>query len=282
MSGAEGQDGQDVRDWWRTAIIDMEPGRIAVRGTPIQELIGTLSFPAMIWLMVMGRIPTPGEASLLEAALVSAVDHGPQAPSIAAARMAITCGIGINNAMANGVNMLGDVHGGAGEQSVELYYDIAALEDGGLPFDDALTKGLADWRGRHGKYVSGFGHRFHKPVDPRAPRLMQLVEEAAAAGHVSGRFARIGQAVQRRLGAERGKPLAMNIDGATAVIYAELGCPPPLARGLFCLSRSVGILAHAWEQKQQGGRNKGPTPPHYRWTYTGPSVQGTQSDPDLA
>ncbi len=282
MSGTEKQDGQDVRDWWRTAIIDMEPGRIAIRGTPIQELIGTLSFPAMIWLMVMGRIPTQGEASLLEAALVSAVDHGPQAPSIAAARMAITCGIGINNAMANGVNMLGDVHGGAGEQSVELYYDIAALEDGGLPFEEALTKGLADWRARYGKYVSGFGHRFHKPVDPRAPRLMQLVEAAAAAGHVSGRFARIGQAVQRRLGEERGKPLAMNIDGATAVIYAELGCPPPLARGLFCLSRSVGILAHAWEQKQQGGRNKGPTPPHYRWTYAGPAVQGTQANPDLA
>lgn len=49
----------------------------------------------------------------------------------------------------------------------------------------------------------------------------------------------------------------MNIDGATAVIYAELGFAPPLARGLFCLSRSVGILAHAWEQSQQGGRKKG-------------------------
>ena len=70
--------------------------------------------------------------------------------------------------------------------------------------------------------------------------------------------------------AEKGKPVPMNIDGATAVIFAELGCPPPLARGLFCLSRSVGILAHAWEQMQQGGRNKGPTPPEYRWTYDPP------------
>ncbi|MEM9436657.1 MAG: citryl-CoA lyase, partial [Pseudomonadota bacterium] len=51
----------------------------------------------------------------------------------------------------------------------------------------------------------------------------------------------------------------------------ELGFAPPLARGLFCLSRSVGILAHAWEQQVQGGRNKGPTPPNYRWTYTGPT-----------
>ncbi|MGB5705949.1 MAG: citrate/2-methylcitrate synthase [Arenicellales bacterium] len=59
----------------------------------------------------------------------------------------------------------------------------------------------------------------------------------------------------------------MNIDGATAVIFCELGCPAKLARGLFCLSRSVGILAHAYEQTQQGGRNKGPTPPDYLWTY---------------
>ena len=61
----------------------------------------------------------------------------------------------------------------------------------------------------------------------------------------------------------------MNIDGATAVIFAELDIPAPLARGLFCLSRSVGILAHAWEQTCQGGRNKGPIPRQYTWTYEG-------------
>ena len=61
----------------------------------------------------------------------------------------------------------------------------------------------------------------------------------------------------------------MNIDGVTAVIYAELGCPAPLARGFFCISRSVGILAHTWEQMQDNERIKGPTPPHYKWKYKG-------------
>jgi citrate synthase len=61
----------------------------------------------------------------------------------------------------------------------------------------------------------------------------------------------------------------MNIDGATGVIYAELGFAPPLARGLFALSRSVGILAHAWEETQQGRRNKGPMPPAILPTYLG-------------
>jgi citrate synthase len=59
----------------------------------------------------------------------------------------------------------------------------------------------------------------------------------------------------------------MNIDGCTAVIYGELGFPAPLARGLFVLSRSIGILAHAWEETQQGRRNKGPIPPDILPTY---------------
>ncbi|MFN3133636.1 citryl-CoA lyase [Roseibium sp.] len=258
----------DVADWWRTSIIDMEPGRIALRGHPVEDLIGNQGFAQMIWLMVTGKEISGQRANLFEAALVAAVDHGPQAPSIAAARMATTCGIGLQSAMATGLNMLGDVHGGAGEQAVELY---RAIETAGL---DELGTTLDTWRQANGRFIPGFGHRFHKPVDPRAPRLLGLVDEAAATGEVSGAYAQIGRAIETHLASERGKPVPMNIDGATAVIYAELGCPAPLARGFFGLSRSVGILAHAWEQSEQGGRNKGPTPPHYRWTYE----EGSGSD----
>ncbi len=264
MTAQMTDDERAVRQWWRTSIIDMKPGQISFRGNAIEDLIGNVSFPQMIWLMVRGDLPSDAQARLFEAALVAGVDHGPQAPSIAAARMAATCGVGLNNAMATAVNMLGDVHGGAGEQCAELYYDIAARMDCGASLNDAVKDGLDSWRKTYGKIVSGFGHRFHKPVDPRAPRLMQLVRDAAAEGTVSGRFADIGEEVQAELGRQRGgRPIAMNIDGATAVIFCELGFPAPLSRGLFCLSRSVGILAHAWEQMNQGGRNKGPMPPNY-------------------
>ena len=265
-------DARDIRHWWRTSIIDMEPGKIAFRSYPIEALIGNVSFPQMIWLMVQGNLPSEAEARLFECALVAGVDHGPQAPSIAAARMAATCGLGLNNVLATAVNMLGNVHGGAGEQCAELYYGIAARMESGTGIDDAVRQGLDHWRAEHGKIVSGFGHRFHKPVDPRAPRLMALVREAAASGAVSGKFADIGEAVQEELGRQRGgRPIAMNIDGATAVIFCELGFPPPLARGLFCLSRAVGILAHGWEQMQQGGRNKGPMPPRFLPEYESPA-----------
>ena len=259
-----------IEEWWRTSIINMTPGKIEFRGTPIQNLIGTVSFPQMIWLMVMGTPLDDNRAQLFEAALVAAVDHGPQAPSIAAARMAASCGVGLNNVIATGVNMLGDVHGGAGEQCAELYFMIATYLDKGLSLEDATQAGLDEWRTRYGKIISGFGHRFHKPHDPRAPRLLELVRETAAQGVVSGRFADIAEAVKRALAMQRGgREIALNIDGSTAVIFCELGVPAPLSRGFFCLSRSVGVLAHGWEQIEQGERNKGPMPPTYLPKYEG-------------
>ena len=261
----------DVSDWWTTEIIDMAPGKIRFRGHPIQDLIGNLTFPQMIWLMTRGEVPSKDQANLLECALVAAVDHGPQAPSIATARMAVTCGLGLNGAMASAVNMLDDIHGGAGEQAVELYTWIEEAARRGLDLPTATENMIDRWQAERTKFVPGFGHRFHKPEDPRAPRLLSLVDEAANAGTVGGHFAQVGRAIQELLNMRKGKPVPMNIDGATAVIYAELGFAGPLARGLFCLSRSVGVIAHAWEQMNQGGRNKGPTPPAYRWTYNGPN-----------
>ena len=89
--------------------------------------------------------------------------------------MAATCGVGLNNVMATGVNMLGDVHGGAGEQCAELYFDIRDRLETGLSLESATQEGIKSWREKYGKIISGFGHRFRKPTDPRAPRLMELV-----------------------------------------------------------------------------------------------------------
>jgi citrate synthase len=256
-------------EWWATSIIEMRPGMIRYRGYAIEDLIGRISFPAMIWLMLRGELPSEGQADLLGTALMAAVDHGPQAPSIAIARMAATCGVGINNAMASAINVLGDVHGGAGEQCVEIYQAVAARMDGCLALAEAVEAELAALAERGIKFVPGFGHRFH-PIDPRAPRLLEVVEAAAAEGVVDGRFAAIGRAVEEALARRKGgRRIPMNIDGATAVIYAELGFPPPLCRGLFVLSRSVGALAHAWEQMQASERNKGPIPRRYLWRYHG-------------
>ncbi|BCY11262.1 citrate/2-methylcitrate synthase [Actinoplanes sp. L3-i22] len=394
----------EVADWWGTAVSRIEPDRIELRGIPVQDLIGTTGFGAMIWLMLRGSRPTAGQARLLEAALVAGVDHGPHAPSIAVARIAVTCGVGINNAMASAINTLGDSHGGAGQQCVELLAEIVARSAGAAngsaepgssrkpgakessaagnsptpaadittelaatetttaaesfaaetgtagspaaqtgtaeravaetsaaerafaassaaggvavddrsatttardeaakaiaydnnaaaavadhevaaqidedeaaaPIDDeaaaiAAAEVVAEWRERGIRYLPGFGHRFHTR-DPRRDPLLALVDEAVQAGDVEGNFLRAARAVEAVLNRGRARPVPMNIDGATAVIYAELGFPAPLARGLFVLSRSVGVLAHTWEEMGQGRRNKGPIPPAVQPTYLG-------------
>jgi citrate synthase len=114
----------EAKRWWQTDIIDVRPGEIDLRGYPVQELIGNVSFVDTIWLMLRGELPSRAQAALLEAALVASVDHGPQAPSIAIARMAMTCGARINGAMASAINVLDDVHGGPGQQCMELYLEI--------------------------------------------------------------------------------------------------------------------------------------------------------------
>ncbi|MGH3875515.1 MAG: citryl-CoA lyase [Actinophytocola sp.] len=261
----------EAADWWATSICRMEPGVVELRGVPVQDLIGSTGLVSTIWLMVRGDLPAPRQAALLEAAMVASVDHGPQAPSIAIARMTATCGVGLNNAMASGVNALGDSHGGAGEQCVELLSEIVSLQDTGASLDAATERAVARYR-----YVPGFGHRFH-PVDPRRDPLLDLVDRAVADGVVAGRHLQAARAVEEVLEGGRAKPVPMNIDGATAVIYAELGFPSPLARGLFVLSRSVGILAHAWEETTQGRRNKGPIPRSVLPTYLGGSTDAAGS-----
>ena len=268
MNEVKKTDRARAEEWWQTSIIEMMPGVIRLRGYEIQDLIGRISFPAMIWLMLRGELPRDEQAELLGIALGAAVDHGPQAPSIAIARMAATCGVGINGAMASAINVLGDVHGGAGEQALAFFGDIAVAMDGGTAIEDAVSAQLDRFFAETKGYVPGFGHRFH-PVDPRAPRLLEVTRDFAARGVVAGRFADIAEAVESGIARRKGKHIPLNIDGATAVIYGELGFPPPLTRGLFVLSRSVGILAHAWEQTEQGGRNKGPLPREWLWAYTG-------------
>lgn len=262
----------DASAWWQTSLIDIEPGKIAIGGYPIQEMIGRVRFPDMIWLMLRGDLPTRGQSELLEAAMVAGVDHGPHAPSIAISRMAVTCGVPVNGAMASAINVLDDIHGGAGQQCMVLYRDIdqRAGSDGDLV--DAAKAIIEERRAAGEAIIPGFGHRFH-PVDPRSGPLLDLVEKAVAAGVVTGRFAAIGRAVEAALSSLKKRHIPMNIDGATAVIFCELGFEPELGRGLFVLSRSVGILSHAWEQKQQGRRIMGPMVKEIPYKYAGPAIR---------
>jgi citrate synthase len=262
--------------WWATGVSEVVPDSIRYRGYAVQELIGGASFVETAWLLLRGELPTPEQARLLESALVAGMDHGPQAPSIAAARMAATCGVGLNSAVATGVNLLGDVHGGAGQQCMQLLEAVRTRVVNGEGLDAVLDEVLADVRARNA-FVPGFGHRFHAR-DPRRDPLLDLLAAAVADGVVAGDHLAVVLELERRLVSRTGKPVPVNVDGVTAAVYCELGFAPELGRGLFVLSRSVGVLAHAWEETQGGARIKGPLPPTYTAPYLGPPARDLQPD----
>jgi citrate synthase len=247
--------------WWETAISDVQPGRIVIRGDPIEHLIESMSYAGVVGLMVGNLRFSNAQARLLEAALIAGVDHGVRAPSIAAARMAATCGVPLNCAVATGINLLGDDHGGAGEQCMELLYEAAArVAADSASLDSVATALIAELLGSDER-VPGFGHQLHKDEDPRRRPMLRLIDSAIAAGEIKGTFARAALALEAALGRAKGRTIGLNVDGVTAIVYCELGLPPAAAKGLFCLSRGVGIVAHALEEMQSGTRIKGPCPP---------------------
>lgn len=256
-----------VERWWRTAIADVSADTIRVRGYAIEDLLGRVSLGEMILLAIRGELPTCSEARLLEAAMLGAVVHGPHAPSIAIARMAITCGMGMNHAIAQGASALGDTHGGAVEQAMELLEQLAALPDD----VGAIAAGLERWIDRRGPFVPGFGHRLHREADPRTRRLLALAEHAREEEVISGRYVALLRLLEAALARRKGKAIPMNLDAAAGAIFVELGLSPPVGRGLIVVARSIGVLAHAWEEIGQGGRLKGPVPRGTAFEYTGPA-----------
>jgi citrate synthase len=170
----------DASAWWDTSIIDIHPGEIAIRGYPIEQLIGRVRFPDMIWLMLRGELPTRDSPTCWRRRWPG-VDHGPHAPSIAIARMAVTCGLPVNGAMASAINVLDDIHGGAGQQCMELYREIDAEAGAKGDLVAAATAVINRHRDAGEKIVPGFGHRFH-PVDPRCAPLFELVAKAVPRG----------------------------------------------------------------------------------------------------
>ena len=197
--------------------------------------------------------------------------------------MAVTCGLPVNGAMASAINVLDDIHGGAGQQCMELYREIDA-EAGEAAISSTAPRAVhRSVTGDAGeKIVPGFGHRFHPRRSAHARRCSRWSPRPRPPARSADASRRSAARSRPPLSDREAATIPMNIDGVTAVIYCELGFEPELGRGLFILSRSVGILAHAWEQKQQGGRIKGPMPKEIPYRYSGPARRAARADADVA
>ena len=233
-------------DKWRTALTCIEPNKILVRGYTLHELMGRLTFGESIYLLLMGEVPTPSMGRLMEAMLVSFIDHGATPPSTLAARNTATTGANLRACVASGVLGFGQYHGGDIESCMQFLDRGLELVRGGAPYIEA-ARAIVERTIAAGEAVPGFGHRFHTR-DPRAARLFQMaLELELEAEHIQ-----MIRAVELMLsGAERTPALPVNIDGAIAAVCGDLGIPPPVANALFIISRVPGIAAQAQEERER-------------------------------
>ena len=150
---------------WRTALTGIEPNKILVRGYPLDELMGRLTFGETIYLLLMGECPTLGIGRLMEAMLVSFIDHGATPPSTLAARNTATAGAPLRACVAAGVLGFGRYHGGDIESCMQFLDAGLEIVRGGTSYKDAAEEIVRRWQ-ETGDAVPGFGHRYHTR-DPR-------------------------------------------------------------------------------------------------------------------
>ncbi len=229
---------------WKTAITEVKPNKIRLRGHAIDELMGRISFSQAIYLALKGELPSSEVGQLIDAIFVSSIDHGASPPSALAARTVASTGAELNAAVAAGVLAISRFHGGAIEEGMRLFLEVARrAKEKGIPTREAATEVLEEMKVR-GQRASGFGHRLHTQ-DPRTTRLFLLAEQLGLAGQ----FVRLAREIEELLAASLGKPLPINVDGAIAALLCELGFSPELGNAFFIIARVPGLVAHVYEEK---------------------------------
>jgi citrate synthase len=231
---------------WKTALTYTAPNQILVRGYPLDEIMGRVSFADAVYLLLMGELPTPAIGRMLNAVLVSSIDHGVTPPSTLAARNVAVSGAPLKDSVAAGILAFGPHHGGDIESCMRFLDAGLALMRGGKPLQEAADTIVEEYAQQR-LVPPGFGHRFHTR-DPRASRLFQMALEL----ELEGEHVRLIRAAERALDARRdqfGRTLPANVDGAIAAICGDLGFAYELGNAVFLISRLPGLIAHAHEER---------------------------------
>ena len=255
------------RGRWATGITSIEPNKVLVRGYALDDLMGRVSFGDAIYLVLTGDLPSPSIGRLVEAMLVSFIDHGATPPSTMAARNAATTGASLRGAVAAGVLGFGRYHGGDALACRQLLDDGLALARQGQSMADAAAALVEKLVAANEIPPPGFGHRYHT-IDPRATRLMQIAHELEI-DHHNTQFIRALDYALSRHPALAGRPLPINVDGAIAAVCGDIGLPPEAADALLVISRVPGIAAHALEEQRRERPMRAIDPTSHR--YDGPS-----------
>jgi citrate synthase len=245
---------------WKSALTDTSGGQLRIRGLEITQAMENLSFGATVFLLWVGRLPSKGEARIMDAILVSSVDHGVTPPSALATRVVRSGGNPLNAAVAAGILAIGDSHGGAIEQCARLFQERLKTRDEGPEIGRLATIIVEEFQEKQ-RRLPGYGHRIYKR-DPRTVKLFQIAEREGIAQRGVALALAIQDELEKR---SEGKPLPVNVDGAIAALMTDLGIDWRLGKGFFILSRTAGLVAHAFEEgvREKPMRSFGHSLPEY-------------------
>ena len=216
------------------------PDRVEVRGRDLTgDLMGRLTFTEYFHLLLTGEEPTEDQRFFLDLLLVSIAEHG-MMPTNVAARMTLAADPdSLQGAVAAGILGAGSVVLGTSEECARL---LEELQASGRDTVDAVQE-LLDAGGK----VPGFGHPVHRPLDPRAERVLELADDRGVSGPHVGLARSLGEAVAE----VRGKPLTMNVALPIAAVMLDLGYPSAAVKAVPILARTASLLAHLAEEGEQ-------------------------------
>jgi citrate synthase len=220
------------------------PDRVEVRGRDLAgDLMGRLSFTEYFHLLLTGDEPTDDQRYFLDLLLVAIAEHG-MMPTNVAARMTLAADPdSLQGAVAAGILGCGPVLLGTAEECARLLEEMAAA--GGDPAtvaaETARAAQAADER------LPGFGHPVHKPLDPRAERILELAD----ARGVSGPHVALARSLREAVAEAWGRPLTMNVSMPIAAVMLDLGFPSSTVKAIPILARTAGLLAHLAEERQE-------------------------------
>jgi citrate synthase len=230
-----------------TRISQAYPDRVEVRGRNLtRDLMGRLTFTEYFHLLLTGSEATEEQRFFLDLLLVSIAEHG-MMPTNVAARMTLAADPGsLQGALAAGILGAGPVVLGTSEECARL---LEQMQETVVTGADATAVARDTARAIHaaGAKVPGFGHPVHRPVDPRAERILELADTR----RVSGAHVALSRALGDAVADAWGTPLPMNISLPIAAVLLDLGFPSAVVKAVPLLARTAGLLAHLAEEREQ-------------------------------
>lgn len=195
-------------------------------GKPLLRMASEKRFSEMIFSLLSEREPNKKELKLFEAILNISIDHGPDTPSTIEVIKKAKKGESISKSIASGINQINDVHGGAIEPAMKLFYN----QD--KNFKKIVAKYLSE-----GKKIPGFGHRIYS-TDPRSEVLFDLSKKEK----IENPFIKLAKDIESELFLVKKRPIPINIDGAIATILCSFGWKPDLGKAVFIIARTPGLV----------------------------------------